>query len=295
MEKEYLRKLIAEHQTINEISEITGINKRNVRYYVEKYEFKTDNVSKKWLKKNFAPIVSVSLNYSEISRYMGLSETGGTHRAIKKYIKKYGLSISHFKIVNKNVEKPNSEIFVKNSKTNNSQLRRRIFRDNLINYQCQSCGNNGTWMNKKISLHLDHINGDRFDNRLENLRFLCPNCHQQTDTWGINNLSEAYKKHKKELLLKKREKICKNCKKVFSSKGNKYFCSVKCNASYNSNIPPKEDLINQIAHFNCVFTSIGKHYNVSDNAVRKWCKKYNIPHKSKEIKQWIKNNQNHHL
>lgn len=51
-------------------------------------------------------------------------------------------------------------------------------------YKCVLCLNNGVWLEKPLTLHIDHINGINNDNRFENLRFLCPNSHQQTDTWG---------------------------------------------------------------------------------------------------------------
>lgn len=53
-----------------------------------------------------------------------------------------------------------------------------------MEYKCDICGNTGLWLGKKITLHLDHINGISNDHRMINLRFLCPNCHQQTSTWG---------------------------------------------------------------------------------------------------------------
>ena len=51
-------------------------------------------------------------------------------------------------------------------------------------YECVECGNDGTWQGKELMLHLDHIDGNIKNNTLNNFRWLCPNCHHQTDTWG---------------------------------------------------------------------------------------------------------------
>lgn len=81
-------------------------------------------------------------------------------------------------------EIPNREFFAINTKRNTGSLKKRIFRDDLIPHeQCVMCSGARVWNGRVIELHLDHINGDHIDNRLENLRFLCPNCHSQTDTY----------------------------------------------------------------------------------------------------------------
>jgi len=67
-----------------------------------------------------------------------------------------------------------------------SGVRRVIIKDGLLPYECSECGIN-EWNNKELSLHLDHINGKNGDHRLENLRFLCPNCHSQTETYTGKN------------------------------------------------------------------------------------------------------------
>jgi len=65
-------------------------------------------------------------------------------------------------------------------------MRKRILRENLIEHKCNECGIS-EWKGQKLSLHLDHINGDRWDHRIENLRFLCPNCHSLTETYTGKN------------------------------------------------------------------------------------------------------------
>lgn len=73
------------------------------------------------------------------------------------------------------------------SKLNQASLRNGILKLRLLPYQCQSCGLSDRWCRKSLTLQLDHINGDRHDNRIENLRFLCPNCHSQTPTFCGKN------------------------------------------------------------------------------------------------------------
>ena len=75
--------------------------------------------------------------------------------------------------------------------TNHRMVRQYLIERNI--YECSECGIKN-WNNKPISLQLDHINGNNKDNRLENVRWLCPNYHSQTDTWGVGNMSEEGRK-----------------------------------------------------------------------------------------------------
>lgn len=79
------------------------------------------------------------------------------------------------------------EILIEDSPATQAVLRKFILRHNVIEYVCESCGNKGEWNNKKLVLHLDHKNGNNKDNRIENLRYLCPNCHSQTETYCGKN------------------------------------------------------------------------------------------------------------
>ena len=101
---------------------------------------------------------------------------------------------------------PNEVMFSEDSIYANEVIKQRIVVGNLLNYSCSICGLD-KWQGQTIVLDLDHINGNNRDNRLENLRYLCPNCHSQTDTYkgrnkntgkikvSDNELLTAYKKH----------------------------------------------------------------------------------------------------
>lgn len=103
---------------------------------------------------------------------------------------------------------PNSEVFVENSRFANELVKKRIIKDNLMEYKCNKCSIN-SWQGISLVLELDHINGKNKDHRLENLRFLCPNCHSQTETYkGRNKNSGKVKVTDEELLTG--YKICNN-------------------------------------------------------------------------------------
>ena len=70
-------------------------------------------------------------------------------------------------------------------------MKTQLIKHNIIDYKCSECGNTGFWNNKPLSLDLDHINGINTDDRLENLRFLCPNCHRQTETFAGKNVGKG--------------------------------------------------------------------------------------------------------
>ncbi len=161
-----------------------------------------------WSKENLERICNVALSMSEALEMLGLNHSGGGNvGTFKKKVKEYGIDTSRFtggnwihnprKIEAKKRMYANGfgkckydikDILVENSPLLHSAFRERFRRLNMIPYQCSICGNIGMWQNHKMSLELDHINGNNSDNRLENLRWLCPNCHSITDTYCGKNI-----------------------------------------------------------------------------------------------------------
>jgi len=88
-----------------------------------------------------------------------------------------------------NPDYSDEKVFVENSSFHRRGIKNRILKNNLLEYKCVCCGNKGMHNNQKLVLQLDHINGVNNDHRLENLRFLCPNCHTQQDTYAAKNIT----------------------------------------------------------------------------------------------------------
>jgi Zn finger protein HypA/HybF involved in hydrogenase expression len=142
---------------------------------------------------DFRELIINSGNIKEVLFKLNLTSTGNSwgYSQIRRRMESLNLDGSNFKGKNtivKTIEKKikKEDLFKENCKHGRNVTRRTILRDQLIDYRCAMCGIN-SWNDKKLSLELDHINGINNDNRLENLRFLCPNCHSQTTTYGSRN------------------------------------------------------------------------------------------------------------
>lgn len=142
----------------------------------------------------FVQLIKNSSNIAEVLFKLGYTVKGNSwgYSQIKQRMTDLNLSFSDFKgkspfSVSRELSKiDHNKLFVNGSKHVRTVLRRHIIANNLIPYKCAICGIT-KWNNKTLSLELDHINGINNDNRLENLRFLCPNCHSQTCTYGSRN------------------------------------------------------------------------------------------------------------
>ena len=137
-------------------------------------------------------LVSQSIHYADLMRKLGYTANrGNSLNGLKSYLSDNNIDTSHFnKYKNRNYKLPDNtkfsleDIMVENSTyTNLTKFKERLIKANLLEYKCSCCGIT-TWNNQPLTLQLHHINGNNRDNRLENLTFLCPNCHSQTENYS---------------------------------------------------------------------------------------------------------------
>ena len=121
----------------------------------------------------------------DVLEHLGLRQAGGNFKTLNKLIKELKLDTCHFTTYQKNTY-AESDILVKDSKVSGKVLKKYLLKNNLIPYKC-SCGLSSSWNGLPLILQIEHKNGIHTDNRLENLIWLCPNCHSQTPTYCGKN------------------------------------------------------------------------------------------------------------
>jgi len=135
----------------------------------------------------FAQIVAQSKSYAECLRKIGYSSNSGdATQVLKNKINDLHLSTEHFLFKGASPIRTEEEIFCENSEVSQKTLR-KYYKQKFPQYNCSICNLSTIWNNKKLVLILDHINGNNHDNRIENLRWVCPNCNSQLDTTNARN------------------------------------------------------------------------------------------------------------
>ncbi|MBC8306695.1 MAG: HNH endonuclease [Pelagibacterales bacterium] len=139
----------------------------------------------------FISIVKNSVFLKDIVKKCGYiaSLNKRTRNKIKKRINILNIDISHFKYPERKTLK---QLCIQQGKYHRGGLKRRLLKENILENKCSECGQMPFYNNKILILQLDHVNGNNTDNRIENLRILCPNCHSQTSTFSGKNKSKKH-------------------------------------------------------------------------------------------------------
>lgn len=229
---------------------------------------KTVRGARSWTDEQLIEAVKTSYTKQEVGRKLGLTTYGANSRTIKKHIERLNLDTSHFwnrneqlKEARKNQKTMTLEEMFSINTVDRKHIKNTIIENKMLPYECSNCKIN-SWDGKPLSLHLDHINGASNDNRLENLRFLCPNCHSQTDTYCGKQLRN------KDLI----ENKCIDCGVVcYSDSVRCRSCDGKYRKANGGHCkitwPPTQELANMVEELG--YRETGRRLGVSDNSVKK--------------------------
>lgn len=207
-----------------------------------------------------------------------MCDHGGSHKTLKKWVGIWGISTGHFlppsfylAATRKQREVPLDQVLVEGSTIGSSHLKKKLYRAGLKERRCELCGQGEEWRGRRMSLILDHVNGVRNDNRLENLRIVCPNCNATLDTHCGRNAAL-------------RDRACARCGAVFRPRYvDTRYCSRSCGAGGDRRggprpeirkveRPPYEQVLADVELLG--WEATGRKYGVSGNAVRKWVRWY---------------------
>lgn len=217
-----------------------------------------------------------AISKTDMLRILGITYNSGNFQTLKAALYKHGIkepaNSRNSNTLNASVFNriPDAIMFSdRGVKAGSAGLIKRMVEDHNIPYECVHCKNDGNWNGKKITLELDHIDGNCFNNILTNLRILCPNCHSQTDNFRGRNVVKAVYNY------------CIDCSKRIHRD------SIRCREHANNLIASEkhtqtvnrygsiENLYELYKELNTM-VAVGKHYNVSDNVIRKYIRKFGI-------------------
>jgi hypothetical protein len=225
--------------------------------------------------------ISSSFSWAESLRKLGLCPSGGAWRVLRKHAELWGIPTDHFDPARAREERgtkklPIESLLVANSPCSRQNLKRRLLQEGLKESRCEMCGQDEFWRGERMAMILDHINGVRNDNRIENLRIVCPNCAATLST-------HCGRKNR----LPRSKRPCRRCNRLFlPNSSSQRYCSQACGVRWDRSKlrgrpnpaerrvprPPYEQLLAEIEATS--YCAVGRKYGVSDNAVRKWVRFY---------------------
>jgi transposase-like protein len=230
-----------------------------------------------YTKDEAAEAVAASNSFHEVLCRLGLRPAGGNHKLLRRWLDTWQISTEHFDPGRRPRRTsarrtPISEVLVEHSAFNRGHLKARLYAEELKQRECELCGQGEQWQGARMSLILDHINGIGDDNRLENLRIVCPNCNATLETHCG-----------RQARVRRQARPCPVCGDRFEPGYDaQRFCSRRCGAratvAHTSVVqrkvqrPSYDQLMAELAQTS--FCAVARRYGVSDNAVRKWVRWY---------------------
>lgn len=149
---------------------------------------------RKYTEQQLSEAIKKSTSLAQTLSRLGVAPYGGNYHVLRRAIKHFNLDTSHFtgQLWNKGKTigpKQTLQRYLNNElQISSYKLKGRLLSEGFLERRCSKC-RNSKWLNVPIPLELHHVNGNHSDNRLDNLRLLCPNCHALTPTYRGKNIS----------------------------------------------------------------------------------------------------------
>lgn len=221
----------------------------------------TQHTSPLWDYNFLSSIVDGAKSKKEILVRSGLRAAGGNFSTLEKAARHYGIELPVWEPPSGGclTRVPIESYLVENSTVSRDRLKRRLLEEGILENLCDECGLGDEWNGKPLTLQLDHINGVYNDNRLENLRIICPNCHTQTETFAGKKQPSSCMDCCK--IVRGKSKRCMDCHKTWMSD------NLAGNRTPKIEWPSIDELLSMLQSRS--YVSVANELGVSDNAVRK--------------------------